>query len=233
MSKAIGSPVVDAAAPRREPSILSDTVLLGDVGPLVWRGGHAPLEPADIPPPLAIFRSRGQDARDAQVAASWAKTLADAERNAAAAGGGKVSTKLLLRMLLRQLPRGLFAGGVACSAMQGLLGTVGRFLTLRHLIRAIARGAPASALGASAAGFVAVLLCEGAAGIAGRQLLAGIVSNALTARASALMMSKVSRTSGDRATAEDSQTVAFYSVCCFYMPAQWLTARLQWAASEK
>ena len=37
----------------REPTLLEDTLMLGDIGALLCRGARKPLEPEDLPPPSA------------------------------------------------------------------------------------------------------------------------------------------------------------------------------------
>ena len=188
--------------------------MLGDIGALLRKGARVPLEPEDLPPPLDVFRGAGNAARAAAIEAKWAAALDRARARGEAGGDGEeppVSRLLLLRTLVSTMPPGLLPAGVACGSLHGLLGTVARFVVLRLTIRALERSDGLGARRALAASFALVLFFEGALGVAARQLLAGALSNGLIARASALVMAKVSRVAeGARARAGEGEVAAFY-----------------------
>jgi len=83
--------------------------------------------------------------------------------------------------------------GLGFSSMQGILGTVGRYLILRTIIRAVRNNARNETLVMLAILFFLVALFEGICSVAARQLLAGNMTQALIARHSALLMNKVSK----------------------------------------
>jgi len=92
--------------------------------------------------------------------------------------------------------RRMVVAGFSISAMQGLLGTVGRFVVLRAIIRgATARDKDRAELAGLACAFFGVALAEGLCAVLSRQLLAGHVTHSLIARHNALLMRKVAKTS--------------------------------------
>ena len=79
----------------KEPSILADAVLLGDVGNVVLQGSRRELGEADFPLPLKAFRSVDNDALDEVAHALWA-----AELDLEAKKSGKRRACAMLRALL-------------------------------------------------------------------------------------------------------------------------------------
>lgn len=138
-----------------------------------------PIEQEDLPPPMPLFASTEELSQ---------KTCEEWDQAEKKGDLGRV----LLDVLLSPL-RGLLLSGVAASAAQGLLGTVGRFLVLRRLIIDFDRGANKSWLVTLSFIFFLIALFEGLCAVLARQLLAAVLSHTLIAKSNALLMRKVGK----------------------------------------
>ena len=186
----------------KEPSIVADSLLCGDIVRLVWHGSRRELTDEDIPPPLKPFRSCDHDALDEESHALWKAELARE------ASTGKRRKAAMLRALLAPHNH-LIAIGLMISAVQGFLQTFGRFVILDMCIRAVIDGAPTGRKVALVCAFSLLVLVEGLLDAMSRQIIAGPVFHRLIACSSALMMRKASALSTD--TAQGAEVTALYS----------------------
>ena len=184
--------------------LLWSTVTLGGVWRTLVASHERELVPEDLPPPLSVFRSSGNEALAADACARWEAACERHERRTGASvarlshGGEKGGPGvqglgwLFVTSQIYGNLRQWFWAGVASSAVGGLLGTVGRFLVLRRILRSVDRGSRAAVL-ADALLFGLIVLLEGTCAFLARQILAGTVAHALVARANACVSAKAER----------------------------------------
>lgn len=176
----------------RWQELLFQAVTLGGVWRIIGQCRKSQIEAIHLPEPLAVFRSTDELAR--KTCDRWDAAL----RNVKDIGSARQMGIKLLWDNISQM-RGSFIIGVLASAIQGLLGTVGRFLVLRQLILDIGQNANVAWLATLTVFYFLIALLEGFCAVLSRQLGPAIMAHAFIARFNALLMRKVGRIAGTSA----------------------------------
>ncbi|KAJ8602954.1 hypothetical protein CTAYLR_001545 [Chrysophaeum taylorii] len=166
-------------------SSLVEGLTLRGVWSVIWASRRTPLDASDLPAPLDVFRSTENEALQRQSWEAWDGLPKEKKKE-----GGL--GRLVLWYFFVIPHGGKLALGLSAACVQGLLGTVARFLLLRELIGAYSRGAGASWLVSLALIFFLVVSAEGACAVVARQVVT-VAMHAFMARANALLMRKVAR----------------------------------------
>ena len=177
-------------------SLVKEVVTLSSVWSIIYESNFKELEASDLRPPLPWFRAVGNAGFEEDALGRWEKKQAQYRSRLAR---GRVGWAVVWSQMG---PFRLIACiGVLLSSLQGLLGTVGRFLVLRTIIRASQNpDTPNWELTRYALMFFGIALVEGLCAVFSRQLLAGHLIHSLMARNNALLIHKVAKVSASTST---------------------------------
>ena len=178
--------------------LFTETVTLSGIWHTIVESNRKELEAEDLREPLPWFEASKELEDDAL--RRWAverPKLKDGKKR-----WGWVVVMSQVGPLKSAAIWGLFASG-----MQGLLGTVGRFLVLRAIIRASKSGASKMNLTGLAILFFFISALEGIMSVFSRQFLAGHLIHGLMARNNSLLLHKVSKVSAATSTSGNDRSV--------------------------